>query len=265
MNLTVLGILTVCSYLTGTWQLFKHRHSTMIPPQIRIWTGLAWVGHLGFITLNSFMLQGVDFGVLNSAAIVAAWIVLLFLLASIYHPIDKLGLVILPTAAFMLAADALFPQSLHKIPMNDWQMMIHIFSSMMAFSLFSIAAFQALLLAIQEQQLKHQRMKFWLFHLPALQTMETLLFQMLTIGLLFLSLSLISGIVFIQDLFAQHLVHKTVLSLFAWLIFSGLLWGRWQYGWRGLTAIRWTFSGFVLLLLAYFGSKIVLEMILHKY
>jgi ABC-type uncharacterized transport system permease subunit len=59
-------------------------------------------------------------------------------------------------------------------------------------------------------------------------------------------------------------VHKTVLSIIAWFIFSGLLLGRLRYGWRGSTAIQGTLIGFVLLLLAYFGSKLVLELILKK-
>jgi ABC-type uncharacterized transport system permease subunit len=80
----------------------------------------------------------------------------------------------------------------------------------------------------------------------------------------FLTISLISGFIFIENLFAQHLVHKTVLSILAWLIFSSLLLGRSLYGWRGQIAIQWTLIGFVSLLLAYFGSKLVLELILHR-
>jgi ABC-type uncharacterized transport system permease subunit len=94
--------------------------------------------------------------------------------------------------------------------------------------------------------------------------MESLLFQMLATGIVFLTLSLTSGFIFIENLFAQHLVHKTVLSILAWIIFTGLLIGRSRYGWRGQTAIQWTLIGFILLLLAYFGSKLVLELILHR-
>jgi ABC-type uncharacterized transport system permease subunit len=65
-------------------------------------------------------------------------------------------------------------------------------------------------------------------------------------------------------MFAQHLVHKTVLSVVAWLVFGGLLLGRRFWGWRGRKAIAWTLSGFAILILAYFGSKLVLELILHK-
>jgi ABC-type uncharacterized transport system permease subunit len=94
--------------------------------------------------------------------------------------------------------------------------------------------------------------------------MEALLFQMISTGVIFLTVSLLSGFIFIDDLFAQHLVHKTVLSILAWLIFSALLFGRMRYGWRGQTAIQWTLIGFTSLLLAYFGSKMVLELILNR-
>jgi len=66
------------------------------------------------------------------------------------------------------------------------------------------------------------------------------------------------------DEFAQHLVHKTVLSIAAWIVFAVLLWGRWRFGWRGRTAIRWTISGFVTLMLAFLGTKLVLELILQR-
>jgi ABC-type uncharacterized transport system permease subunit len=101
-----------------------------------------------------------------------------------------------------------------------------------------------------------------LHRLPPLQTMERLLFQLIFFGFFLLSLTLVSGLIFVHNLFAQHLVHKTVLSFFAWLIFGLLLWGRMRHGWRGRTAIRWALSGYTALVLAYFGSKLVLEQVL---
>ena len=86
-----------------------------------------------------------------------------------------------------------------------------------------------------------------------------LLFPLLFVGL---ALAVVSGFTFVDNLFAQHLAHKTILSIFAWFVFALLLWGRWKFGWRGRKAIRWTLSGFGLLILAYFGSKLVLEIIL---
>ena len=70
--------------------------------------------------------------------------------------------------------------------------------------------------------------------------------------------------IFLEDIFAQHLVHKTVLSLVAWCIFAILLWGRHVLGWRGNTAVKLTLAGFVVLMLAFFGSKLVLEVILQR-
>ena len=93
--------------------------------------------------------------------------------------------------------------------------------------------------------------------------MESLLFGFLWAGWILLSLSLLSGALFLDDLLAQHLAHKTILSSFAWVVFAVLLWGRHQLGWRGHKAIRWTLAGFCLLMLAYFGSKLVREFILH--
>jgi ABC-type uncharacterized transport system permease subunit len=90
------------------------------------------------------------------------------------------------------------------------------------------------------------------------------MFQLIGAGLVLLTLSLITGFLFLEDMFAQHLAHKTILSLLAWLVFAILLLGRYRSGWRGRIAIRWTLGGFISLMLAYFGSKMVLELILNR-
>jgi ABC-type uncharacterized transport system permease subunit len=140
----------------------------------------------------------------------------------------------------------------------------HILISILAYSLLSIAMVQALLLYIQDAHLHNKHPGGFIRSLPPLQTMETMLFRMIGLGFIVLSISLLSGFIFMENMFAQHLVHKTILSIIAWLLFSILLWGRWQFGWRGRTAIRWAMSGFIALMLAYFGSKFVVELILHR-
>lgn len=127
----------------------------------------------------------------------------------------------------------------------------------------TIAVLQSLLLLLQNRQLKTRKPAGIIRTFPPLQTMESLLFGFLWAGWLSLSLSLVSGWLFLQDLFAQHLAHKTLLACVAWVVFGVLLWGRHQLGWRGGKAIRWTQAGFLLLMLAYFGSKWVREFILH--
>lgn len=264
MTPTFLGLFSIGAYLSSSGLLLKNRDQKSIAYQAvyPAWLGLA--GHFVFIVLAVLQANRFNFSLLSTASMVSALVVFLLLLASLTKPVEKLGIAIFPLAAVMLGLDLCFPEKLRSLQTYNWEMGTHILSSVIAFSLLNIAALQAVLLAIQEHQLKNHQPKKFILRLPALQTMESLLFQMLAMGLVFLSVSLISGAVFIEDLFAQHLAHKTVLSIIAWLIFSALLVGRWLYGWRGQTAIRWTIAGFVLLLLAYFGSKLVLEIILHR-
>ena len=135
---------------------------------------------------------------------------------------------------------------------------------MLAFGLLSIAGVYALFVFIIDHFLRHHHLNPLVRSLPPLEVLEDLLFKLITAGFVLLTVSLGSGMVFISDIFAQHLVHKTLLSIMAWLIFGILLWGRWRYGWRGSLAVRLTLAGIVLLLLAYFGSKLVLENILGR-
>ena len=144
------------------------------------------------------------------------------------------------------------------------KILFHITLSILAYSVLAIAAAQSILLYVQDRQLKHKHMTGLVQFLPPLQTMEKLLFEMIWAGLILLTISIGSGFLFLENLFAQHLAHKTVFSIAAWFTFSALLWGRYQLGWRGATAIKGTLIGFLLLVLAYFGSKLVLEIILLR-
>ena len=101
--------------------------------------------------------------------------------------------------------------------------------------------------------------------LPPIETLEATLFRMVGAGFAVLTLVLVTGMFFVTDLFAQHLVHKVTLAVIAWLVFAVLLFGRYRYGWRGRRALRFTTAGFVILALAYFGSKFVLENLLGRH
>lgn len=140
----------------------------------------------------------------------------------------------------------------------------HALLSVSAYALLALATLQALYLYFLNKQLHRHRLTGISRYLPPLQTMESLLFGLITFGQLLLTASLITGFLFIQDLFAQHLVHKTLLSIVAWLLYSILLWGHWRHGWRGNTAVRWILTAFATLMLAYFGSKLALEVILQR-
>lgn len=225
----------------------------------------------GAVTLHAMALyphlitgDGLNLGFFNAVSLVALITVVLLLLAAIKQPIENLGIPILPVAAAAVALATWNPGQHTPIIGGSWQLDLHILFSVLAYSLFALAAVQAVLLAIQDRHLRNRQPGGFIRTLPPLQIMEGLLFQMIGTGFVLLSAALLTGILFLEDIFAQHLVHKTLLSITAWLIFGILLWGRWKFGWRGRKAIRWTLSGFVFLLLAYFGSKLVLELILGR-
>lgn len=258
------GLFSTVCYALATLLIIKEIFGTR-PHRASI--SLAWLGsglHSLYIILCVENHGGFDFSFFSMASLSALVISVLLLFAALDKPVAKLGVLIFPIAAVMLLLDILYPTKPHALANPNWQMSAHVLTSILAFSLLNIAALQAVLLAIQDQQLRHRNPKRLMLALPPLQAMESLLFQMIATGLLFLTISLVSGFIFIEDLFAQHLVHKTVLSILAWIIFSALLFGRVRYGWRGQSAIQWTLIGFTLLLLAYFGSKLVLELILRK-
>lgn len=97
-------------------------------------------------------------------------------------------------------------------------------------------------------------------------TMESLLFKTISLGFVLLTFTLVSGMLFSEQIFHQALKfnHKNIFTIISWLIFGSLLVGRARYGWRGCTAIRWTLTGFLVLMLAYLGSKFVLEVLLNR-
>jgi ABC-type uncharacterized transport system permease subunit len=148
---------------------------------------------------------------------------------------------------------------------HSWEIAAHILLSTTAYGLLTVAAAMAVALAMLDRRLHRREPLGWLSILPPLESLESGTFQALGAGFAILTLALFSGFVFVEDLFAQDLSRKTVFSVLAWLVFAILLFGRWRFGWRGRTATKWTLSGFILLGLAYFGSKFVLESILGRH
>ncbi|CAM3584208.1 cytochrome C assembly family protein [Parendozoicomonas haliclonae] len=199
-----------------------------------------------------------------AAGSLSSWLVILILLlSSIRKPVENLLVVLLPVAIAAIASST-FISTKPTLLMNRAPGMVgHILISILAYSTLTVAAFQAVLLAYQENLLKGHHQNSVIQAFPPMQTMEKLLFEFLWAGLILLTLSLGSGFLFLQDMFAQHVAHKTVLSVLAWILFAILLGGRTVMGWRGKTAIRWTLSGFSLLMLAFFGSKFIMDMVIN--
>ena len=218
--------------------------------------------HLYTLSMSMMSPLGINIGFFTALSLVSAFITLFTLVSALRHPIEILGIVVMPVAAFAMTAD-LSTTSVHLLPPGSpGGLIFHIVTSIIAYSILGLAALHAIVLSIQNNFLHKHQPGGLIRLLPPLTTMESLLFDAIIIGFACLSLSLISGMVFLENMFAQHLAHKTILSILAWLVFAVLLTGRWLVGWRGRTAIRWTLGGFISLMLAYFGSKFVLEVIL---
>lgn len=174
------------------------------------------------------------------------------------------SLVALPMSVIILVAEGMITAPVLEITRQSAHITAHIFSSVIAFGVLSIAGVYAIFIALLDHLLRKHSFNKLVQTLPALDKLESLLFHLIKIGFVILTFSLVTGLVFVNDLFGQHLAHKTLLSIFAWLIFATLLWGRWKKGWRGQTAVRMTLAGIALLLLSYFGSKLVLEVLLDR-
>jgi ABC-type uncharacterized transport system permease subunit len=149
----------------------------------------------------------------------------------------------------------------------------HFIVATIAVGLLSLAAMHAMLMSVQDRALHRQlalipnsRVAHWLEDLPPLMTMESLLFNLLYVGFALLTLTVFSGLLFSQTLFGKPLLfdHKTIFALVSWFLFAGLLLARWRVGLRGRAAIRWVLSAYSALLLAYVGSRFVLEVILQR-
>ena len=243
---------------------YRHGEPTALPRYLPLMlAGAAAAIHGALIYADLFTPEGLNLGFFNALSLAAWLIAALMVLLALRFPIDNLGAVLMPTAALALVLHQWMPPNARPIAVSH-PIQIHIVLSILAYGILTLAAVQAGLLSIQESRLRRRRLGSLIRVLPPMARMETLLFQLIGIGLTLLTLSLLSGLLFLDDLFAQHLAHKTVLSCAAWLVFAGLLWGRRQQGWRGRRAIRWTLWGFAFLAAAYFGSKFVLELVLLR-
>ena len=173
-----------------------------------------------------------------------------------------LGVLAFPLAALLLLVYHLYGH----VPTQglDWRLQLHAWLALLAYAALAIAALLALMLWAQERALRRREFHAWLRALPPLTELEELLFRTITVGFLLLTATLLTGMLFVENLLAQHLVHKTVLSVLSWLAFGALLIGRWRYGWRGGKAVRWTLVAMALLLLSFFGSKFVMELVLQR-
>jgi ABC-type uncharacterized transport system permease subunit len=205
----------------------------------------------------------------------AIWLgLVIFWLESLVVRIDGLLLLLLPAAAFVCALAGAFPQGQMVPHANNTWLRVHLLIALVAYGLMTVAAIQAMLMALLDRHLHRpldpangaNLMGKVLDVQPPLLMQERLLFRIIAVGFVVLTLTVCTGSIASYILTHRLLPfdHKTVFTLLSWLTFGVLLLGRYRKGWRGRVALRWTLSGFALLLLSYTGSRFVLEMLLHR-
>jgi ABC-type uncharacterized transport system permease subunit len=222
--------------------------------------------HTVLIARAMFATDGLHLGVGNAVSLILWLTVLIYWLGNFFYRLDGLQSLVLPVAAAAALLPAVFP-SLKPLPNTELLVFkVHLLIAMLAYSLFTIASLHVALMALLERRLHDGNLPRPLQGLPPLLAMETLLFRIIWAGFILLTLTIASGVVYSEELFgkAAKLNHKTVFGVLSWVVFAALLTGRHVYGWRGRVAVRWTLAGFLMLVLAYVGSKFVLEVILER-
>ena len=230
----------------------------------RVWAVVAVAGvalHATVHLLASRGSGGADLHFFAALSLVGLGMAMLTTAVGARGRMSALGVVVFPLSALALLGYMLYGHvpALHL----DWRLLLHAWFALLAYATLAVAALLAIMLWLQERALRRRELHGWLRALPPLVELETLLFRTIAAGFILLSAALLTGVLFVEDLLAQHLMHKTVLSVLSWLAFAALLIGRWRYGWRGTVAVRWTLVAMAFLLLAVFGSKFVLELVLH--
>lgn len=218
--------------------------------------------HLIMLLGTAYNAGALNFSFFNSLSVTAWFTVVLLLFVSAGRPVLTLGLIVFPASALLIGCALVFSSSgaLSVAPQIQW----HVLISVVAYALLTMAAVQSILVSLQDKRLRTHRPGGVLRTLPPLKLMEQVLLQLLLVSFLLLALALATGIVFVDDLFAQRLVHKTLLSLLALVLLAVLLIGHFRLGWRGQKAAKMTLGAYIALVLGYFGSKFVKELLLSS-
>jgi len=203
----------------------------------------------------------------------------IYWIESFFFSLAGLGLIVLPVALLASLMPLAFPGAEILGVAARPLFKLHFIIANVAYGLFTLAAFHAFLMLAAERRLhgfkrapgaeqpaSRQLLGRWLDLLPPLLTLEKLLFRLIAAGFVLLTLTIASGLGFSEQLFGRafRLDHKTVFALVSWVMFGGILVGRIFYGWRGRVALRWVIASFGTLLLAYVGSRFVMEVVLHR-
>ena len=228
-------------------------------------TAGALIGHALLIFSAIVDVDGLDLSLANALSAVAGMSALFAWIGSLTRSLPGVSVLALPVAALAAWFPTLFANP-HRFSYDEPWAALHVAVALIAIALLLVASMQALMLMGLQNRLHRGLPEPNSVELPALLTLERFLFRLVGAGYALLTLTLATGIFFSEQLFGRPMTlnYKTVFSVLAWFAFGALLIGRHRFGWRGRTALNWILSGSALLLLAYIGTKFVLEVILRR-
>jgi ABC-type uncharacterized transport system permease subunit len=271
MSINILVLVVLVMYALTALLVFRslqNSAATILQGRHRLYL-LALVSSLLFhailLKIQIITPAGLNLSFGHAVSLIMWLVTVLYLVTSIARPLTTMGVVLLPLTIVAILISALLPGS--AVVAHDRPLMhMHIAVAVLAYSLLALAGVQALLVNNQEKALRQHQSSWLGKQLPALETMESLLYSMIWAGFLLLTLTLFSGVLFSEQVFGKPLVfnHHIVLSAGAWLVFATFLFGHWRWGWRGRNAVHWTLAGLVMLVLGYFGTKFVLEFLIPR-
>jgi ABC-type uncharacterized transport system permease subunit len=260
----VLAITLFALYSASAWIMLRSVGNPSLTP-------FAWALTLGAIFAHSdaivYMMRPLgpfSIGLLEATSMLAWTLAAVACLIAVDKQNRAIGAILLAIAAFGAALTS-SGHTYAEENASGWELTAHILLSMAAAALLLAAAVTALLLVFLDRRLRARRIADLPSALPPLDSVEKVMFRLIGAGFVLLTLALLTGFIFVTNIWTQHLAHKTILSCIAWIIFGVLLIGRIRSGWRGRSAVLWTLSGFGFLILSYFGSKFVLEYLLNRH
>lgn len=256
-------LVTLCVSALYGWIAWRLQRAPSAA-SVRVLMPLALLTHGALIFYSALGQGDIRLGFGNSLSTILWLTALTYWLASQGAPLARLQAWVSGLAGISVLAMAVFTQT-HAIPDSQTlALRAHLVVSFLAYGLLAVAALHAVMMTMLEKQL--HRGAFLQGGTPPLLTLEAMLFRTIGVGFVLLTLAVFSGVFFSEELFGKPLQfsHKVVFAILSWLVFGGLLLGRHFRGWRGRTALVWTITGFILLLLAYLGTQFVLEVILRR-
>lgn len=264
LMLALTTLVTALLYLLAAWrqvlQLDQHRHHS--PRGISRWGIAAVAAHLVTV-LIAMSDSAINLGIYRMTSFIFLSMGILTVLISLWRPLQIMSIVLFPLAALSILVATFAPATGRPLASVHPGIQVHIVASVIAYAVLTLAACQGLLVSFQIRNLRQHKTRGVIRHLPALDTMERSFYELISAATSLLLVAMISGGIYIDDLFAQHLVHKTVLTLLGFIALLVILIIQWRQGWRVNSAVTLLISAYILISLGFFGSKLVLELILN--